>query len=126
MRSLILFSISGGLGFLVDAGMYYLLSIYASYYWAKLLSFISAVFTTWLFNRSITFRHISKSSNVFLEFSKYFISMLFGGVINYIVFIFLIEKYYLIKEFPILGIAFGSISGLVCNFLLSKFVVYKH
>ncbi|WP_373819003.1 GtrA family protein [Glaesserella sp.] len=125
MKSLFFFSISGGIGFIIDASVYYLVSHAIPYYGAKLISFISAVFFTWIFNRNITFRYAVKSENIFIEFAKYFSSMLLGGMVNYIVFIILMRQSFVVQTYPIIGIACGSIVGLICNFSITKLMIYN-
>lgn len=125
MKALFLFAISGSIGFIVDAIVYYLASAITSYYFAKAISFLFAVFSTWIFNRNITFRNSIKYGNVFSELIKYFSSTLLGGALNYFVFILLMNKSELVMSYPIIGIACGSIVGMVFNFTLSKLFIYK-
>ena len=125
MRSLFLFSISGGVGFLIDATVYYVSAYVFDFYISKIISFLSAVFFTWLFNRNITFKGCLKRGSIFMEFMKYLSSMTFGGLMNYITFIFLMNEYELVRVFPVIGIACGSATGMVFNFALSKFLIYK-
>lgn len=51
--------------------------------------------------------------------------MLIGGMANYIVFLILIAKVDLFEKNPIFAIAIGSIVGLIFNFTLAKYVVFK-
>lgn len=125
MKALFFFAVSGGIGFLIDVSVYYLTSLLVSYYIARLISFISAVLFTWWFNRNFTFNDVIKNSNIIIEFLKYLSSMIVGGLLNYIAFILSINTFDVVKLYPIIGIALGSIVGMFINFILSRFIVYK-
>lgn len=56
------------------------------------------------------------------EFLKYYSAMVLGGAVNIGSFWLLIQLFPIVKSYPILGIAFGSIAGLVVNFITSKFI----
>ncbi|WP_442880454.1 GtrA family protein [Chlorobium sp.] len=49
------FGLSGIVGFVIDSFVLYLLKDSLGLYVARLVSFMTAVFSTWLFNRTITF-----------------------------------------------------------------------
>lgn len=125
MKALFFFAVSGGIGFLIDVSVYYLTSLLVSYYIARLISFISAVLFTWWFNRNVTFNDVIKNSNIIIEFFKYLSSMIVGGLLNYITFILSMNTFDMVKLYPIIGIALGSIVGMFINFILSRFIVYK-
>jgi hypothetical conserved membrane protein len=125
MRSLFLFAVSGGVGFLIDASVYYVSAHIFNFYISKIISFMFAVFFTWMFNRSITFKGYVKKGSIFIEFMKYLSSMTLGGLMNYLTFILLMNEYDLIKLYPVIGIACGSVVGMISNFILSKFLIYK-
>lgn len=125
MRRFILFCISGTLGFIVDTGVYYLAALAVPYYAARGLSFFVGVITTWLFNRNVTFRGLKFNGSLMAEFLTYFSSMLAGGTVNYLSFVLCMKVWPLVAEFPVLGIAVGSIAGLFVNFALSRLVIYR-
>ena len=125
MKALFFFAVSGGIGFLIDVSVYYLTSLLVSYYIARLISFISAVLFTWWFNRNVTFNDVIKNSNIIIEFFKYLSSMIVGGLLNYITFILSMNTFDMVKLYPIIGLALGSIVGMFINFILSRFIVYK-
>ena len=51
--------------------------------------------------------------------------MIVGGLLNYITFILSMNTFDMVKLYPIIGIALGSIVGMFINFILSRFIVYK-
>lgn len=119
------FCVSGTLGFLIDSVTYYLLSTLFAFYIARVISFFVAVIFTWLFNRNITFNDKKFHGSVAKEFMYYFSSMAIGGAANYLSFIGLMEYVEIVKDYPVIGIAVGSVVGLAINFTLSKLVVYR-
>ncbi len=126
IKELFFFSIVGTVGFLVDTGVLYLLKADLGNYWARAVSFPCAVFVTWLLNRYFTFK--SKISNEiwYKEFIRYFVMMFAGGLVNYAVYVFCIANYILVQNYPVLGVAAGSICGLFVNYLQLKLLLYKY
>ena len=114
------FCIVGSAGFLVDTGVYYLAAIILPVLLSRLLSFSSAVLFTYYFNRYFTFKN--HSAMTITEFLKYYSAMVLGGAVNIGSFWLLMHIFSIINSYPILGIAFGSIAGLVVNFITSKFI----
>ncbi len=125
-RNFILFVISGAIAFCVDSSLYYVFCKHFPYYFSRGLSFFCAVIFTWFFNRSITFKESKFKNNFFKEFVAYFGAMVVGGFANYSTFIILFNSFHLVKLYPVIGIAAGSISGLFINFGLSQYVLYKN
>lgn len=124
LRQLFLFGIVGGIGFIVDAGILHITKPVLGIYWGRGLSFISAVFATWVLNRNITFK-TDKKTSLFKEFLFYLWCMLFGGIANLLSYYILIHYFLLVAENPTIGVAIGSIAGMFVNFVTSKFLVFK-
>ncbi|HHU4047435.1 TPA: GtrA family protein [Enterobacter cloacae] len=125
LRELFFFAISGGLGFLVDTAVLYLLIGSLGPYIARGLSFLSAVLFTWLFNRSITFKSKSSNMKARSEFVSYLLLMLCGGAVNYGLYSWLMSSYSLVVEHPVIGVAAGSIAGMSVNLATSKFILFR-
>ena len=51
--------------------------------------------------------------------------MLAGGSVNYGIYAWLIVSYPLVLQYPIIGVAAGSIAGLAVNLLSSRFLLYR-
>lgn len=119
------FCVSGTFGFLIDSVTYYFLSTLFNFYIARFVSFFAAVIFTWLFNRSITFNDKKFQGSLAKEFIYYFSSMSIGGAANYLSFIGMMEYVAVVKDYPVIGIAIGSVVGLAINFTLSKLVIYR-
>jgi putative flippase GtrA len=122
-RELFWFAAAGTLGFVVDTSILYMLQSFGLRFgWARIVSFLAAVITTWIINRWLTFRVDAPVTPT--EFFKYLGAMSVGGIINYGV------SYVVVTEYPIgtatgvLAVAAGSVSGLLVNYLSSKLWVF--
>jgi putative flippase GtrA len=119
------FGISGVTGFIVDSGVLYLLKGSLGPYVARLVSFLCAAFSTWLFNRAITFRNRKSGHSTAREFGIYLALMMIGGSVNYGVYALLISRYAFIAHAPVYGVAAGSVAGMTINLLTSRFILYR-
>ena len=124
MKKFLSFCVVGGIGFFVDSGVYFLMAIIFPVLLSRLLSFSSAVLFTYYFNRSFTFN--KQSVMTIAEFSKYYVAMVLGGAVNMGSFLLSMRLVQTIKDYPILGIAIGSVSGLFVNFIFSKLTLEKN
>lgn len=124
-REIFFFGISGGIGFLVDTAVLYLLIENCGPYIARGFSFFAAVLVTWLFNRSITFKGKSSSMKPQNEFLSYFVLMLGGGAVNYGLYSWLITTYQVVLDNPVIGVAAGSIAGMFVNLVTSKLILFR-
>lgn len=124
LASLFIFGIVGVIGFVVDAGVLYLLAPLLGPVVGRLFSFITAVFVTWLLNRNITFK-AGKRQNKLFEFLYYFWCMIFGGLTNLATYYILLHYSQTVFDYPIIGVAAGSIAGMLINFVSSKYLVFK-
>ena len=125
MSQFLLFAISGTLGFLVDSLTLYLLKGALGLYLARAVSFLAAVFFTWLFNRSLTFRNQRSGYYRRSEFGVYLALMAVGGSVNYLIFSLLVFFIPLVHAEPIIGVAAGSIAGMFVNWVTSKYFLFR-
>lgn len=123
--AIFLFAIIGTLGFIVDSTVLYLLKESLGLYFARIISFCCAVFVTWFFNRMVTFRSRRSGLSQGREFWLYFKFMLVGGGINYLSYALAVTCFTITKLHPVVAVALGSLSGLIVNYLTSKYFVYK-
>jgi putative flippase GtrA len=126
MRRFALFCVAGGFAFLVDAGVLYALTTLAGVglYSARLLSFLCAVSTTWLFNCAITFADARGESSRWRGWLRYLVSQLGGFSANYLVYAALVSYLEVVRRWPVLGVAAGSLVGLVLNYALARRYVF--
>lgn len=125
-REIILFAISGVFGFIVDASIVqFLVREWAvNPYEARVMSFLAAATTTWSFNRKFTFAGKSSGSRR-RELLRYIVAMAGGFALNYGAYALCVATWPLVRTWPAIGVAFGSVAGAVLNFLTSKYWIFR-
>ena len=126
MKQFIFFGIVGTIGFIVDASiLLYLVHIENfSIIFARTLSFIVAVFVTWILNRYFTFSQNTKKNTKSKEYIKYLSIQTAGIGINFLVFFSLIYTFNPLKEILIIPLAIASIVAMFFNFFIIKNKIY--
>jgi len=141
------FGIVGGVGFLIDAGLLHvMLQLGLGYYGGRVVSFLAAATTTWILNRSFTFRREnprlegppgtqlapthpegthSAPTDPVGEWLAYLGLMVIGGVVNYGTYVLAVEVSEPVRRHPELGVALGSIAGMAINFWSAKTMVFE-
>lgn len=122
---IVLFGIAGGIGFLIDALVLHFLSRYIGPYVARIFSFFSAVIFTWLFNRAVTFESYASGCSAVGEFLRYLSLMALGGGVNIVAYMLCVHSITFVAEFPIVGVAVGSVLGMFFNFFSTKILLFK-
>lgn len=125
-KQLMLFAVSGAIGFVVDAGIVQVLvrEFAINPYGARVVSFLAAATTTWSFNRRYTFAGHGGGSRR-RELLRYLIAMAFGFALNYGAYALCIVTWPLVRQWPAIGVAAGSIAGAVVNFLSAKYWIFR-
>ena len=125
-RQILLFAISGVIGFLVDAGIVQFLvrELGMNPYGARVLSFLAAATTTWGFNRRYTFAGHGGGSRR-RELVRYLVAMAIGFALNYGAYALCVATWPLVRSWPAIGVAVGSVAGAVVNFLSSKYWIFR-
>ena len=118
LRQFSKFFLVGGVGFGVDAGVLYLLLSNLGPYYSRLISFLIAVFVTWLLNRHFVFE---KTQNIAHEGARYFAIQGIGFLINLSLYSYLVYQAFN----PFISLIFASALALFWNFFGSKFLVFK-
>ncbi len=122
------FGLVGGAGFAVDAGLLRgLIELGLGYYSGRAISFLAAATTTWILNRSFTFRRDAPSAfaHPAAEWVSYLGLMLIGGLANYGTYALAVEGSETVHRYPELGVALGSLAGMVINFWSAKRVIFE-
>ncbi|MGO9594059.1 MAG: GtrA family protein [Steroidobacteraceae bacterium] len=123
-RQMLSFSVVGVLGFLVDAGVLYIaLSWGLGLYAGRAVSYMSAVSATWLLNRRYTFAR-TFGDNKLHEWARFVVSQLSGATINLGMYALLVHMSPLVAREPVIGVAAGSLSGLLVNFWVARVFVF--
>jgi putative flippase GtrA len=124
MKQMLQFAVAGAVGYLIDIGVLMLVYPWMGAYYGRLLSFACAVCTTWLINRSLTFRHRRREQALHREFSLYFLTTLGGGAVNLACYTLLVYAFdFSVAALP-LAVAAGSLAGMLVNYWLSKTYVF--
>lgn len=115
------FGLVGFLSFLVDAGVYLILTRYLAVFYllAKMISFVVAATNSYIFNRTWTFR--SKNSQIRREFVKFFLISLIGLGINSLIMFLAVD---LIKLNDLFGLVIATIITMFWNFTANKLWVF--
>lgn len=126
LGELFFFGVAGTIGFAVDVAVLYLLKGSLGVYWARLISFIVASITTWFLNRHLSFKHKTSNKSALRELVHYFWMVSLGGMVNYGIYAASLSLISAVAAMPAIGVALGSLSGMLVNFLQLKFLMYRH
>jgi putative flippase GtrA len=116
------FAIVGTAAFVVDALVLQIALPLAGLHAGRLVSWTVAATFTWYLNRRFTFAGAEAARRA-TQWLGYLSANALGGLANYGTYAALVESLPLAREHPTLGVAAGSIAGLVLNFLLSRRVM---
>lgn len=116
------FCLIGAMSFLIDAGIYLVLTRFLAVYYllAKIISFILAAINSYFFNRSWTFR--SKNPRIKQEFIKFLIVATIGLGLNSLI-MFLTVSW--LKLNDILGLIIATFIVMFWNFTANKIWTFK-
>lgn len=119
------FAVVGTAGLFVDLAVLYagLLLVGLGYLSARLLSFLAAATFTWYFNRRLTFAGADRRAPL-RQLLRFLAVNSLGGLVNYGVYALVMHGYTGEPWRPLLGVALGSLSGLLFNFLGSRRLVF--
>ena len=116
----------GAIGFVVDGGILTLLNsgFGLSVIRARFASFSIAVTLTWFLNRRRTFAHC-KDQDAAGEWRRYALVNGIGAFLNLAIFLWLIQLYSVLAEWPILALAIAASVALVFNFFGSRHIAFQ-
>lgn len=121
------FAVVGTAAFLVDAAVLYV-AVWAGLglYSGRIVSYLVAATFTWYGNRRITFDSRAQSAPAAMaQWIRFLLTNLVGGAVNYAVYAVLVSQLELVRAYPVIGVAAGSIAGLGVNFTLSRWLVFR-
>ncbi len=118
------FVVIGGVGFVIEASIITLVGHLLG--WdaidARMLSFPCAVMATWWLNRKYNFR---SRNRLLVEGSSYFVVQVAGALSNLAMFAWCISISPFFAAWPVVGLAVGAVAGLLVNFFLSNYFVFR-
>lgn len=119
------FILVGCVGFAVDAGVLVLAlrHLTSSVYAARALSFATAVFVTWLCNRTFVFA--GSGVGIVAEYGRYFTTQVTGALANLLIFVVLIELVPRLADTPVVPLAVGAVAGALINYAGSAWWVFR-
>lgn len=121
---MLIFGLVGVAGFLVDtATLYAMAYVGVGIRLGRIVSYLTAVTTTWALNRRYTFRRPSGHS-LAAEWTRYSTSQIGGAAVNLGTYYLLIRNAF-VAAHPVIGVAAGSLAGMLINFQLAKFFVFR-
>lgn len=117
----------GVVGFLVDAGVLTAAMLLGAGPWlGRVFSYVVAASTTFGLNRAWTFRAADRSRPITRDWSVFLLVNLVGFACNYGTYAAMVTGLPAVREFPVLGVAAGSLAGMAGNFLLSRRYVFRN
>lgn len=119
------FGIVGVAGFLVDAGVLTAAIALGTGPWiGRVISYLAAASTTFALNRAWTFRSAQPKGGLGRQWALFLLVNLLGFLCNYGTYAALVAGVPLVAAQPVIGVAAGSLAGLVANFLMSRRFVF--
>jgi putative flippase GtrA len=124
-RQAFAFGVVGAIGFVVDASVLTIALRYGfGLYSGRVLSYLAAVTATWALNRHYTFR-ASRGRNALSEWVRFLVSQLSGAAVNFIIYGVLTHSIAVVASYPVIGVAAGSLGGMVINFVVARAYVFQ-
>jgi len=125
VRQFISFGIVGAAGFVVDAGMLQVaLMVGLGLYAGRVVSYLAAASATWILNRRYTFNGSSDGRRL-AEWARFVVSQLAGATVNLTVYGLLVYLSPLVARLPVIGVAVGSVAGMLINFAAARSYAFK-
>lgn len=119
------FGIAGGIGFVVDVLVLYIaIALGSDVYLGRVMSFFCATFATWQVNRNFAFA-AGTTMSAWAEWWRYVLAVLGGGLVNYLLFSLSVAMLPPSPLLPMVGVAIGSVGGMVVNFISTKLLVFR-
>lgn len=93
-------------------------------YLGRVFSFLCGATTTWILNRTYTFQG-SRPEPLLAQWARFLAANAIGGAVNYATFAVLVSETVTVASQPMIGVAAGSVAGMVFNFMASKKFVFR-
>tara|TARA_R110002072_G_scaffold205468_1_gene363411 strand:+ start:3279 stop:3668 length:390 start_codon:yes stop_codon:yes gene_type:complete len=120
------FLVIGGIGFVVDGGLLYLLvKLGYAPELCRLITFPVAVTVTWQLNRVWTFQKPSGPSKASKTYPGYLLVQTIGALLNFAVFLVILQFVTSTAEGAFAAFSIGSAVGLLFNFFALRRLVFS-
>lgn len=130
LGELLRFGVVGVAGFVVDAGVLTAgIALGTGPWFGRVLSYLAAASTTFALNRAWTFRQAERPvgrAGAARQWGLFLLVNLIGFACNYGTYAALIASVPYVAVHPVLGVAAGSVAGLLGNFLLTRRFVFSN
>jgi putative flippase GtrA len=124
LMQLLRFGVVGTIGFVVDTAVLYAgLALGLGLYLGRAVSYLVAATTTWALNRAWTFRGLGDGPAL-RQWAVFVAVNLVGFACNYGTYAALVGSVVFVAQHPVIGVAAGSLAGMIGNFLLSRRFVF--
>jgi len=124
LKQFLRFGIVGGMGFVVDTTVVYLLLDPLGVYWAGALAYPVAASFNWAINRIWTFRGKTAGS-ASAQWGRFMAVNLLGFALNRGTYFILVSISSFIATHPVFAVAAGAVAGMLVNFDLSRRLVFR-
>lgn len=126
IRRFFVFGIVGTVGFVVDTAVLYfaLYGLGFGFYGGRVLSYLAGATSTWFLNRTFTFAE-RRTDRLLKEWATFLTVNALGGLVNYATYSALIATSPEVRDWPVLGVAAGSIAGMFVNYFMSSRFVFR-
>jgi len=126
MKQFLKFFFVGFFAFAIDAIILQVLVSLAGWtpYAARVPSACTSIIFSWMVNRSFTFAQ-TKGKRVARSLINHFVATTLSLTVNLIVYWSFLSYFPSFNHLPVIALSFGSAVGLIINFLLAKYWVFK-
>lgn len=125
IKQMFAFGVVGVFGFLVDAGtLYGVRWLGIGLILGRVISYLTAATSTWALNRRYTFASRGDHGPL-REWVMFMISQLSGAAFNLGLYGWLVTTSAWVAAQPVIGVAAGSLAGMLVNFFVARKFVFK-
>lgn len=125
LRQLLAFGAVGVVGFVIDAGTLYAVRwLGMGLLVGRVISYLTAATSTWALNRRYTFTSTADHGAV-REWMLFLVSQLSGATFNLGLYAWLVMSSATVASQPVIGVAAGSLAGMLVNFFVARKFVFK-
>jgi putative flippase GtrA len=121
------FCVVGGIGFVVDAGLLWLLlqTTALGPYGGRAISFLAAATVTWSLHRRFTFPGAPRDRRA-RQWLHFVAVNGAGALLNYGIYALLVATTAFLAQAPVLAVAVGAAVAMVVNFAANRLWVFRH